>query len=282
MDAMFWHDGRWHDRQPKVLGPMDHAMWMGSSVFDGARIFQETAPDLDLHCQRVVDSAKKMLLAAVKSADEIEGLTREAFKKVPRDKAYYVRPMFYAMRGFVVPEPDSTEFLLAVYESPMPEPAGAAVGVAPFRRPARDAAPIDAKAGCNYPNGQRALAWARSRGFDNALILDPCANVAELATANVWLVKDGIAMTPFWNGTFLNGITKQRVTELLIGDGIDVLETTLTVEDFAGAEEIFSTGNYGKVLPIVLFEDRELQPGPVYRRARQLYFDYAAGQRLLG
>jgi branched-chain amino acid aminotransferase len=282
MDALFWHDGRWHDRQPKVLGPMDHAMWMSSSVFDGARIFGGTAPDLDLHCQRVVDSAKKMLLLPNKAADEIEGLTREAFTRLPRQKAYYVRPMFYAMRGFVAPEPESTEFLLAVYESPMPEPAGASVTVGPFRRPARDAAPIDAKAGCNYPNGQRALVWARQRGFDNALIIDPAANVAELATANIWLVKDGVAMTPVWNGTFLNGITKQRVAELLVADGIDVLETTLTVEDFAAADEIFSTGNYGKVLPIVRFEDRELQPGPVYRRARELYFDYAAGQQLAG
>ncbi|MFW5679372.1 MAG: branched-chain amino acid aminotransferase [Pseudomonadota bacterium] len=282
MHAAFWHDGRWHDQQPKVLGPMDHAMWMSSSVFDGARIFDGKAPDLDLHCQRVVDSARKMLLAPTKAALDIEGLTREAFARLPKDKAYYVRPMFYAMRGFVAPEAESTEFLLAVYESPMPEPVGASVTVAPFRRPARDAAPIDAKAGCNYPNGQRALVWARQRGFDNALILDPCANVAELATANIWLVKDGVAMTPAWNGTFLNGITKQRVTDLLIADGVDVLETTLTVDDFESADEIFSTGNYGKVMPIVRFEDRELQPGPVYRRARELYFDYAAGQRLVG
>lgn len=278
MNARFWHDGRWWDTQPKVLGPMDHAMWMSSSVFDGARIFDGLAPDLDRHCERLIDSARKMLLKPTHTAEAVQALAIEAFKQMPPDKAYYVRPMFYAMRGFVAPEPESTEFLLAVYEAPMPAPEGFSVTAAPFRRPARDAAPIDAKAGCNYPNGQRALVWARRRGFDNALILDPAANVAELATANIWLVKDGIAMTPAWNGTFLNGITKQRVAELLVLDGIDVLETTLTLEDFDEADEIFSTGNYGKVMPCIRYEERDLQPGPIYRRARELYFDYAISE----
>jgi branched-chain amino acid aminotransferase len=257
---------------------MDHAMWMSSSVFDGARIFDGLAPDLDRHCERLIDSAWKMLLRPTHTAEEVQALAIEAFKQMPSDRAYYVRPMFYATRGFVAPEPESTQFLLAVYEAPMPAPEGFSVTAAPFRRPARDAAPIDAKAGCNYPNGQRALVWARQRGFDNALILDPAANVAELATANVWLVKDGVAMTPAWNGTFLNGITKQRVTELLVIDGIDVLETTLTLEDFDHADEIFSTGNYGKVMPCIRYEDRDLQPGPVFRRARELYFDYAVSE----
>ncbi|MFP4126241.1 MAG: branched-chain amino acid aminotransferase [Alphaproteobacteria bacterium] len=275
MNARFWHDGRWWDTQPKVLGPMDHAMWMSSSVFDGARIFAGLAPDLDRHCERLIDSAQKMLLQPTHSAEAVQALAVEAFKQMPSDKAYYVRPMFYATRGFVAPEPESTAFLLAVYEAPMPAPDGFSVTAAPFRRPARDAAPVDAKAGCNYPNGQRALVWARRRGFDNALILDPAANVAELATANIWVAKDGVAMTPAWNGTFLNGITKQRVAELLVLDGIDVLETTLTLEDFDEADEIFSTGNYGKVMPCIRYEKRELQPGPIYRRARELYFDYA-------
>ncbi|MEO1090756.1 MAG: branched-chain amino acid aminotransferase [Pseudomonadota bacterium] len=280
MDAIFWHDGRWHDSQPKVLGPMDHAMWMASSVFDGGRIFDGAGPDLDMHCARLVDSARKMLLGPTHSAEEMLELVHAAYEKLPAGKAYYVRPMFYATRGFVAPDPESTEFLLAVYESPMPAPTGAAITVSPFRRPARDAAPIDAKAGCNYPNGARALAWARERGFDNAIMLDACANVAELATANLWLAKDGIAMTPVWNGTFLNGITKQRITDLLIADGIDVLEAPLTIEDFADADEIFTTGNYGKVMPVIRFEEKALQPGPVFRRARELYLDYAASTKL--
>ena len=66
---------------------------------------------------------------------------------------------------------------------------------------------------------------AKSRGFDNAVMLDPLSNVAELATANIWLAKDGEAHTPVPNGTFLNGVTRQRVISLLRKAGVTVHRT---------------------------------------------------------
>jgi branched-chain amino acid aminotransferase len=186
--------------------------------------------------------------------------------------------MFYARRGFVTPEPDSTEFCLVVYAAPLPEPKGMSVGFSSYRRPARDAAPTDAKASCLYPNMQRALVEAGKRGFDNAITLDPAGNVAELATANLWIAKDGVAMTPICNGTFLNGITRQRVLRLLRDAGIEASETTLTREDVLDADEVFSTGNFGKVLPITRVEDRHYQMGRIYQRARELYFEFAHSQ----
>jgi branched-chain amino acid aminotransferase len=279
MAAIFWHAGRWYeDEQPKLLGPMDHAMWMASVAFDGARGFDGLAPDLDRHCARLIDSAKKMLLEPTMTAEAVEALCREALRRLPRDGAYYVRPMLYAMRGFVTPEPASTEFALAVYASPMPEPRGMACCFSSYRRPARDAAPTDAKASCLYPNMQRALVEAGGRGFDNAITCDAASNVAELATANLWIAKDGVAMTPAGNGTFLAGITRARVLQLLRDDGVPAIETTLTRQDILDADEVFSTGNYGKVLPIAKVEDRHYQPGHVYQKARALYFEFAQTQ----
>jgi hypothetical protein len=128
--------------------------------------------------------------------------------------------------------------------------------------------PVDAKAGCLYPNNARALFEAKTRGFDNCLLCDLLGNVAELATANVFLVKDGVVFTPMPNGTFLNGITRQRVIKLLREAGITVIEGTLAYREFETADEIFSTGNYSKVMPIVRIGDCSLQPGPIYRKAR--------------
>jgi branched-chain amino acid aminotransferase len=88
-----------------------------------------------------------------------------------------------------------------------------------------------------------------------------------------------VAITPVCNGTFLNGITRQRVMALLRADGIAVEEATLTAADILGADEVFTTGNYGKVLPITRVEDRRFAVGPVYRRARELYWDFAGSQR---
>jgi branched-chain amino acid aminotransferase len=277
--AIFWHDGKWYqDQQPKLLGPMDHAMWMATLAFDGARAFDGLAPDLDRHCARLIDSTRKMLLEPTMGADEVEDLCRQAVRRLPQDVPLYVRPMFYAMRGFVTPEPESTEFALAVYASPMPEPKGMSVCFSSYRRPARDAAPTDAKAGCLYPNMQRALVEASARGFDNGITLDASANVAELATANLWIARDGVALTPACNGTFLNGITRQRVIRLLRDAGTEVQETTLTRQDILDADEVFCSGNYGKVLPITTVEDRQYQAGRIYQKTRDLYFEFARNQ----
>jgi len=277
--AIFFHDGRWYeDEQPRLTGPMDHAFWMASVAFDGARSFDGTAPDLDRHCERLIDSTKKMLLEPTMSAQEVTALCIEAVRRLPAGMPTYIRPMFYATRGFVVPEPDSTAFALAVYHAPMPEAKGTHVCFSSYRRPARDAAPTDAKASCLYPNMQRALVEASRRGFDNAITFDASANVAELATANLWIARDGVAMTPACNGTFLNGITRQRILRLLRDAGIETVETTLTRDDILNADEIFSSGNYGKVIPITRVEDRNYQTGHVYRKARELYFEFAKSQ----
>ena len=89
------------------------------------------------------------------------------------------------------------------------------------------------------------------------------------------LAKDGIVKTPVPNGTFLNGITRQRVIGLLRQGGVTVEEVSLRYSDFEQADEIFSSGNYSKVVPVGRIDDRQLQPGPLYRKARELYMDFA-------
>src|SRR5690606_15819519 len=168
-------------------------------------------------------------------------------------------------------------FCLSVYDAPLPEPKGSSVTLSSFRRPTIETAPTDAKAACLYPNSGRALREAQEKGFDNAIMLDTMGKVSELSTANVWLVKEGEAHTPVPNGTFLNGITRQRVLGLLRDAGVTVHERSLTYQEFQQADEIFQTGNYGKVQPITRIDQQDLQPGPVYRRARELYWSWAHG-----
>jgi branched-chain amino acid aminotransferase len=272
-------DGGWHEGNVPVMGPRTHAAWLGSSVFDGARAFEGVTPDLDRHCARVNASAKTLGLRPSVELETMLGLVREGMKKFPAEAALYIRPMYWAEEGgylSVPPDPESTRFLLCLYEAPLPPPTGGlSLTVSPFRRPTVETMPTDAKAGCLYPNNGRAITEARSRGFDNALVLDMLGNVAETGTANIFLVKDGVVRTPAPNRSFLNGITRQRVVALLCEEGVEVQETMLTVADFLDADEIFSTGNYAKVVPVTRIEDRELQPGPVQAKARKLYWDWA-------
>lgn len=277
MEPITFIDGEWIEGNPMIMGPMTHGAWMASTVFDGARAFEGVAPDLDRHCGRLIASAEVFGLKAVKSAGEVLEIAREGISRFANDAELYVRPMFWAESGFVQADPESTRFCCSVYESPLPQPSSMSVCISSFRRPLPTMAPTLAKAACLYPNCGRALREAAAKGFDNAVILDGIGNVAELATANLWYAKDGAAHTPIANGTFLNGITKQRTVELLREAGVTVHERAITVEELLDADEIFTSGNYGKVMPITRIEDRDLQPGPVYTQARKSYWDWAHG-----
>jgi branched-chain amino acid aminotransferase len=280
-----WHsqtwtffDGEWRDGNPGLMGPRSHAFWLGSSVFDGARVFEGVMPDMDRHAERVNRSAEKMGLKPTTSPEAIVELTREGARKFGKGAALYVRPMYWAEAdgsSTVSFDPDSTRFALCLYEAAMPQPAGFSVTKSSFRRPTLESMPTDSKAGCLYPNNARALREANAKGFGNALVCDMLGNVAETATSNIFLVKDGIVRTPAPNGTFLNGVTRQRVIALLRVAGVTVQETTLRYEDFLEADEIFSSGNYSKVVPVIRIDDRDLQPGSVFRKARELYWDFA-------
>jgi branched-chain amino acid aminotransferase len=275
MTAIHFVNGEWIEGNPPILGPMSHGMWMASTVFDGARAFEGVAPDLDLHCERLVNSANAMGLRPVLTADEILELAQDGISRFAKDAELYIRPMFWAEEGFVAPDPETTRFCLTIHESPLPKPTGMAVCLSSYRRPLPSMAPTDAKAACLYPNSGRALREAQKKGFDNAVVLDGLGNVAELATANIWIAKEGAAHTPVPNGTFLDGVTKRRTMKLLRDAGIPVYERTIRFDEILQADEVFSTGNYGKVMPITRVEDRNLQPGPVYSKARDLYWNWA-------
>ena len=271
-------EGRWLEGNPPLMGPRSHAFWLASTVFDGARVFEGVYPDLDRHADRLVRSAGNLGLKAGVTPEEIVALTKEGTKKFAADAPLYVKPMVWAEgegASTILPNPDDCRFALCLFVAPMPEPRGMSLTLSPFRRPSLECMPTDAKAGCLYPNNARCLSEAKSRGFDNCLVRDLLGNIAETATANIFMVKDGVVFTPAPNGAFLNGITRQRVIQLMRDTGMQVVEQALGYEDFACADEVFISGNYSKVMPVTRLDGREYQAGPAYRRARELYWEFA-------
>lgn len=278
VNARHYLDGEWLTGNPPALGLWDHATWLGSAVFDGARSFDGMAPDLDLHCQRAIRSAHALGLEPPVSAQEIERLARDGIKLFAPGTHLYIRPFFWAADGDIFPDPASTRFALSIAEAPVPEPKGIRVTLSPLRRPTQETAPTNAKAVALYAHSGRANAEAKKRGFDDAVMLDQLGNVAELTASNLWIVKDGSAITPVPNGTFLNGLTRQRLVKLLKEDGIPVIERTVTYDDVMQADEAFASGNYAKVQPINGIEGRNLAYGPITQRARALYWQFAKTQ----
>jgi branched-chain amino acid aminotransferase len=276
-----YFNGTWHDGDVPVMRAADHGAWLGTTVFDGARYFEGMSPDLEPHLARVNRSAKALMLTPTVSTQDMLEIAHEGLSAFGPEDAVYIRPMYWGIDGdmsasAIAPTEDATGFALCLEAVPMAPPeASTTLTRTRFRRPVLESAVVNAKAGCLYPNNARMLVEARSKGFGNALVADAMGNVAESATANVFMVKDGEVFTPIENGTFLAGITRARHMSNMRAEGMKVHETVLTFEDFEDADEVFLSGNFSKVTPVTAFDDRQYQIGPVTRQVREMYWDWA-------
>jgi len=277
-----YFNGTWHDGDVPIMRAADHGSWLGTTVFDGARFVNGLVPDLEPHCARVNRSAEALMITPTVSTADMVQIVREGLKAYAPGTPIYIRPMYWALDGGdlgIVPKEGATGFAICLEEIPMAPPtASTTLTTTRFRRPVMEDNVVNAKAGCLYPNNARMLAEARSKGFGNALVADAMGNVAETASANVFMVKDGEVFTPIPNGTFLAGITRARHMSNLSQDGVQVHETVLTFDDFRNADEVFLSGNMMKVTPVTAFDDRNYQIGPITNRVREMYWDWAASE----
>jgi len=275
-----YFNGEWHQGDALIIRAADHGAWLGSGVFDGARQAHGLTPDLDRHCARVNNSARALMLTPSVSAEAMVEIVKDGLSAYAKDAPVYIRPMYWGIDcdiTAIVPSEDTTGFAICLEEIPFAPPtASTTLTRTRFRRPVLEDAVVNAKAGCLYPNNARMLKEARQKGFGNALVADAMGNVAESATANVFMVKDGVVFTPIANGTFLSGITRARHISNLRADGVNVIETVLTFADFEAADEVFLSGNMSKVTPVTRFDDRHYEVGPLTKRTRDLYWDWAA------
>ncbi|MFL6660073.1 MAG: branched-chain amino acid aminotransferase [Massilia sp.] len=270
-----YYKGQWAEGNVPLFGAMDHSVWLGSSVFDGARSIAGRMPDLRQHLQRVIVSAEKLGLQCPLSVAEMEALVREGVAKFPADAALYIRPLVFGCEGFLIPDAAHSGFALTLFDAPMPPFTGFSACLSALRRPDASMAPTDAKASALYANSTRVMREAQARGYDNGVVLDSAGMVAEFATSNLFLVTpEGKVVTPIANGTFLAGITRARVIALLSEAGVSVQERSVHPEELLSATEIFNTGNYGKVTPCVRYEGRALPVGPMATLARERYLAY--------
>jgi branched-chain amino acid aminotransferase len=278
-NILTYFNGTWHTGNVPIINAADHGAWLGSNVFDGARYFNGVAPDLLAHCQRVNNSAEALMLKPSVEANDMVEIIWEGLKQYEAGAAVYIRPMYWAIDGdltAIVPNQESVGFAICLEQIPLaPESKTVSLTKTKFRRPVLEDAVVNAKAGCLYPNNARMLVEARSKGFSNALVTDAMGNVAETATANIFMVKDGEVFTPIPNGTFLSGITRARHISNLNAAGVKVHELVLTYTDFESADEIFMSGNMNKVTAVTAFEDFQFQIGPITKKVRNLYWDWA-------
>lgn len=271
-----FHQGTWHSGNYKVFGIDENASWLGMSAFDGARAFDGVHPDLDLHCQRSINSAKILLMNAGVTAQELQDICIDGIARFPEGSHLYIRITFWDQTPLrSIKEPSIVaEYSVALYEAPLIFGEFSA-NMSSFIRPTPKQAPTGAKASCLYPNSILAVSIAHIAGFDDCVMLDIDGMVAEFTMSNIFIVRGGEIYTPTPNGNFLNGLTRQRIIKLLRDDDYIVNEQDIYPSELDVADEIFQTGNMSIVKACSAYESRVLGVGPVTKRVWDLYMDFA-------
>ncbi|MEE8331830.1 MAG: branched-chain amino acid transaminase [Acidimicrobiia bacterium] len=283
-----WMNGQlvpWEEANVHVLS---HALHYGTGVFEGIRAYDNENGTaifrLRDHMERLHRSAATYSIPLDHSVDELVDAAQQTVAANGLT-ACYIRPITFYGTGTIGLNPARAELMTAIIAFPW----GAYLGedglrngirvlVASWARISPQAFPA-AKATGPYINAILANQEATDQGYDEALMLTSDGNVSEGSGENLFMVRDGSVITPPLSDGCLDGITRQSVMTLLADDGIEVIEKSMTVDDLTAADELFFTGTAAEVTPIrQVDEDEVREPGPVTRRAQELFQGAVSGK----
>ena len=281
-----WHNGEfvpWHEATTHVL---THALHYGSSVFEGVRVYNKLGEPVGFrmreHLQRLFDSAKIYRMNIPYDIDTLFDACCELVHRNDLESAY-LRPI--AFRGYgslgVAPKGDvPIDVSIAAIEwgAYLGEEAlnkGARVCVSSWQRVAPNTIPAGAKAGGNYLSGQLISMEAHRLGFDEGIGLASDGTLSEGAGENLFVIKNGVLITPPQAASVLAGITRDSIMRLAHAMGYEVREQTLSREILYLADELFFTGTAAEVTPIASVDDIPIgigSRGPITEKLQSAFF----------
>ncbi|MGH8907875.1 MAG: branched-chain amino acid transaminase [Egibacteraceae bacterium] len=287
--AKIWMDGDlvdWHDATVHILTPTLHYGW---GVFEGIRAYEtDRGPAVfqhRAHMERLHRSARILEMEIPYTVDELMAATRELIR-VNGPKSCYIRPIAYLGYGVMGlnPLPSPVKVAIAVW------PWGAYLGeegiahgvrakTSSWVRIGANMIPTQSKCCGVYINSSLAKVEALKAGYDEAILLNEHGNVAEGSGENVFMVRDGVLMTPPLTAGILEGVTRKAVMVFARDLDIPVAETDLLRHDLYLADEAFYSGTAAEVVPIRSVDEREIGlPGPVTKQLQDLFYSVTAGK----
>ncbi|MGH8931568.1 MAG: branched-chain amino acid transaminase [Egibacteraceae bacterium] len=287
--AKIWMDGElvdWHDATVHVLTPTLHYGW---GVFEGIRAYEtDRGPAVfqhRAHMERLHKSARILEMEIPYSVDELMAATRELIR-VNGPRSCYIRPIAYLGYGQIGlnPLPSPVKVAIAIFPwGTYLGDEGLANGVraktSSWVRIGANMIPTQSKCCGVYINSSLAKVEALKAGYDEAILLNEHGNVAEGSGENVFIVKDGVLMTPPLTAGILEGISRKAVMRFAHDLDIQFVETDLLRHDLYLADEAFYSGTAVEVTPIRSVDDREIgAPGPVTKQIQDLFFNVAKGK----
>jgi branched-chain amino acid aminotransferase len=221
----------------------------------------------------------------IPSVDELTGLIVETVRRNGFRQDAYVRPSFYKSTraiGVRLHDLDNQLYVVALpFGNYIDTEAGVRVMTSSWRRNADDALPARGKIVGGYVNMAFQKSEAELNGFDEAVVLTADGHVNEASAANLFVVRDGVALTPPVSDDLLEGVTRKALMEMLANENIPVVERSIDRSELYVADEVLLCGTGVQVSPVIEVDHRPVgsgEIGPISRLVRDRYFDAVRGR----
>jgi branched-chain amino acid aminotransferase len=290
-DLICYFEGAWVPMRDAKVSIMTHAFMYGTATFEGIRAYwnedQGTLYGLKLreHVERIRQSCRILFMKDVPPVDELTGLIVETIRRNGFRQDAYIRPSFYKSTraiGVRLHDLDNQLYIVALpFGNYIDTEAGVRVMTSTWRRNADDALPARGKIVGGYVNMAFQKTEAELNGFDEAVVLTADGHVNEASAANVFVVRDGVALTPPVNDDLLEGVTRKALIEMLGNEGIPVETRSINRSELYVADEILLCGTGVQVSPVIEVDHRPVgsgEIGPISRLIRDRYFDAVRGR----
>jgi branched-chain amino acid aminotransferase len=287
-----WHNGTFINWDDANIHVASHVVSYGSSVFEGIRCYKTPQGPaifrLQDHMQRLLNSAHIYRMGINFSVDELSHAAVELVR-INKMESCYLRPIILRGYGEVGVNPHNVpiETYLACWDwgKYLGEDAlreGVDVCVSSWARPAPNTLPQMAKAAANYMNSQLIRMEAMANGYVEGIGLDVHGYVSEGSGENIFLVMDGVAITPPFSSGVLPGITRHTILTICRDMDIPVAEQTIPREMLYIANEVFFVGTAAEVTPIRSIDRIKIGAGvrgPITKRLQDEFFALTGGTK---
>ena len=290
-DLICYFEGDWVAMRDAKVSIMTHAFMYGTATFEGLRAYwnadQGRLYGLKVreHVERIRQSCRILLMVDVPSVDELTRLIVETVRRNGFREDAYIRPSFYKSTraiGVRLHDLDNELYIVALpFGNYIDTDIGVRVMTSTWRRNADEALPARGKIVGGYVNMAFQKSEAELNGFDEAIVLTANGHVNEASAANVFVVRDGVALTPPVSDDLLEGVTRKALLELMANEGIPVETRSIDRSELYIADEVFLCGTGVQISPVVEVDHRPVgsgRVGPISRLVRDRYFDAVRGR----
>ena len=290
-ELICYFEGAFVPMKDAKVSIMTHAFMYGTATFEGIRAYwnEEQGRLYGLkvreHVERIRQSCRILLMKDIPSVDELTRLILETVRRNGFREDVYIRPSFYKSTKAIGVRLHDLDNDLSIITLPFGNYIDTAKGVrlmtSSWRRNADEALPARGKIVGGYVNMAFQKSEAELNGFDEAVVLTAGGHVNESSAANIFVVRDGVALTPPVSDDLLEGVTRKGLIELMANEGIATTERSIDRSELYVADEIFVCGTGVQVSPVVEVDHRPVgsgEVGPVARLVRDRYFDAVRGR----